>query len=91
MNDPVQFTGRIIKDEGKGAWTYVLWNDSQKVLGTRRPRKVNASVNDIEFKVTCMPMGDGTHMVPIRKEVMEQSRLCIGEEVTVFIWKEDTE
>jgi len=68
--DSASFSGVIIKEEVKGGWTYVVWPQSADFLGTRRATKVLAKIGRHEFNVTCLPVGDGTHMVPLSKSVM---------------------
>ena len=81
----VTFTAPIIRDEAKGGWTYVLMPGSSDVLGTRKPVKVSGTIDGHAFAATMMPMGDGTHMVPIRAALRKTVGKENGDEVTVHL------
>ena len=85
MKIDANFSGTIVKDQVEGGWTYIVWKESAAALGTRRATKVLASIEGIDFETTCMPSGDGTHMVPLRSKVMELIRKSVGDEVAVRI------
>lgn len=83
--DSSSFSGVIIKEEEKGGWTYIVWSGSADVLGTRRPVKVLAKIGTHEFKATCLPRGDGTHMLPLNKSVMSSIDKSAGDTVLVEV------
>jgi len=85
--DSASFSGVIIKEEVKGGWTYVVWPQSADFLGTRRATKVLAKIGRHEFNVTCLPVGDGTHMVPLSKSVMSSIGKTAGDTVVVEVRK----
>ena len=85
--DSASFSGVIIKEEVKGGWTYVVWPQSADFLGTRRATKVLAKIGKHEFNVTCLPVGDGTHMVPLSKSVMSSIGKTAGDTVVVEVRK----
>ena len=73
MNDGLVMLSAIPGDKrtSRVALTgYVVWPESPDFLGTRRATKVLAKVGKHEFSVTCLPVGDGTHVVPLSKSVM---------------------
>ncbi|MFC5286896.1 DUF1905 domain-containing protein [Actinokineospora guangxiensis] len=61
-----EFEVPLRRDEGKGAWTIAVLPGSGALLGTRRPVKVSGLMDGHRFDATLLPMGDGTHMVPVR-------------------------
>ncbi len=79
--DNASFSGVITKDGGKGGWTYVPWPMSTDFLGTRKAVKVSAKIGNCEFDATCLPLGDGTHLLPLRKLVMNSIGRTIGDTV----------
>ncbi len=40
--------------------------DSGAFFGTRKPVKVAGTIDGHPFQATMLPMGDGSHMVPIK-------------------------
>lgn len=85
--DNTSFSGVIVKEEAKGGWTYIVWSDSAGFLGTRKAVKVSAKIADHEFNATFLPVGDGTHMLPLSKSVMSAIGKAAGEEVMVEVRK----
>jgi len=85
--DSASFSAIIITQEVKGGWTYVVWPESADFLGTRRATKVVATIGEHEFNVTCLPVGDGTHMLPLRKPVMSSIGKAAGDTVLVEVRK----
>lgn len=85
--DSALFSAVIIREDAKGGWTYVVWPGSADFLGTRRATKVLAKVGKHEFNATCLPVGDGTHMVPLSKAVMSSIGMTAGDKVVVEVRK----
>jgi len=79
------FSGVITKEEEKGGWTYVAWQQSAEFLGTRRATKVLAKVGNHEFAVTCLPRGDGTHFLPLNKAVMSAIGKAAGDTIMIEV------
>jgi hypothetical protein len=71
------FETRLIKPEVKGGWTYVTPPfPSAEFFGVRGNIPVRATVDGVQADGTLMPLGDGTHMLPVRAEI----RKTIGKE-----------
>lgn len=79
------FSAAIIMEEGKGGWTYVVWPESAEFLGTRKAVKVAAKIEDHEFNATFLPVGDGTHMLPLSKTVIKAIGKSGGDTVAVEV------
>ena len=47
----------------KGRWTYVVWQNSVKFLGTRALVKVRGTIDGHPFKTSFMAMSDAKHML----------------------------
>lgn len=60
------FTAPLRQDTGPGGWTVVVMPGSGDFFGTRRPVKVAGTMDGHAFEATLLPMGDGTHLVPIK-------------------------
>ena len=79
------FSGVIFKEDAKGGWTYIVWPESADFLGTRKAAKVAAKIGDHEFNATFLPVGDGTHMLPLSKSVMNAIGKSAGDTVVVRV------
>lgn len=79
----LSFTAPLRRDADPGAWTIVVMPDSGRILGTRKPVKVGGDIDGHMFRATLLPMGDGTHMVPIRAALRAAVGKGDGDQVTV--------
>jgi Domain of unknown function (DUF1905) len=79
------FRAVIRKDEVKGGWTYVIWPGSAEFLGTRKAARVSGTIDDSEFQATFLPMGDGSHMLPIKVATMKAIKKQAGDFVDVCV------
>ena len=79
------FTATLITEEKKGAWTYLIWPESVAALGTGKAVKVKGTIDGIEFLTSFLPMGDGTHMLPIKAAILKAIKKGAGDEVEVVL------
>lgn len=80
----VTFAGPVISEKNSG-WACVVMSGSGDFFGTRRTVKVSGEADGIPFEATMMPMGDGTHMVPLKLDLRKALGKGVGDEVTVHL------
>lgn len=72
-----------ITTESNSGWTCVVMPASGEYFGTRKAVKVTGLIDGHPFQATVLPMGDGTHMVPLKAALRKTIGKTLGDIATV--------
>ena len=80
-----KFTAKLQKSTAKGGWTYVVWPQSVTFFGTGGAVKVRGEIDGCPFTSSFMAMGDGNHMLPVKKDIRQTIGKEAGDTVRVVL------
>lgn len=80
----VTFTASVIADSNSG-WPCVQMPDSAAFFGTGKAVKVAGTVDGHHYEATMLPVGGGTHMMPLRAPFRKVLHKGVGDDVTVHL------
>ena len=88
----IKFTTTLEKFAQKGektSWTYLVIEEElaqQLNKGVKKSYRVKGFINEVSFaQIAIMPMGDGTFILPLNKEIRKQINCKIGDEVHIKV------
>lgn len=78
------FTGPITTN-GDGGWACVVVPGSRDFFGTGKAVKVAGTLDGHPFQATMLPVGGGTHMLPLRAALRKAIGKQPGDDVIVHL------
>ena len=80
----VTFTATVIADSNSG-WPCVQMADFAEFFGTGKAVKIGGTVDGYPYQATMLPVGGGTHMLPLRAAFRKLLAKSVGDNVTVHL------
>lgn len=81
MSATIDLETNLVTSDGEGAWVYAIVPNAADVFGTRKAVKVAGTLDGTPVAVTLLPMGDGTHMLPVKAATRKAIGKTAGEVV----------
>jgi hypothetical protein len=87
-----RFTTQLAGRGPNNAWVFLpIPFNVEGVFGTKARVAVTGTINGFPFRNSLLPEGDGTHAIPINKELQAGANVRSGDTVDVVIERDTTE
>ena len=84
IDSPVSFKSRLTADGEGGSWVVLpIPFDVQATFGSRGRISVSGTLNDVPFRSSIFPGGDGTHHMMVNKALQREADVGPGSEAAV--------
>jgi hypothetical protein len=81
-----KFEAILLRPEGTGTWTlFMVPSEMSKEFGTRARVRVRGTIDDLPYKGTLLPNGEGLHFMVVKKEIRDAIGKTAGDEVNVTV------
>jgi hypothetical protein len=87
---PKRFKAKLTGRGPNGAWTFLpIPFDVEAVFGSKARLAVAGTLNGFAFRNSLLPNGDGTHSMPVNKELQTGANAKAGDTVAVVMDLDD--
>lgn len=83
MSAKIDLEVPLVTTDDDGAWVYAIVPDAAAAFGTRKAVKVAGTLDGTPVAVTLLPMGDGSHMLPVKAATRKAIGKTAGDVVHV--------
>ena len=80
----VAFSATVVADSNSG-WLCIQMPHSAEFFGTGTSVKVGGTVDGHDYEASMLPVGGGTHMMPLRAAFRKVLQKGLDDEVTVHL------
>lgn len=81
----VRFSAVLQRSSGPGGWVYAVWPQSPAFFGTHGLVKVEGAIDGVPFRSSFMALGDGRHMLTVKRALQKTIGKGPGARVRVHL------
>ncbi|MGL5930265.1 MAG: DUF1905 domain-containing protein, partial [Dermatophilaceae bacterium] len=83
MSTTLDLEAGLVTSEDSGAWVYAVVPEAATAFGTRKAVKVVGTIDGAAVSATLLPLGNGTHMLPVKAATRKAIGKGAGDRIQV--------